>query len=170
MNKALGIVANEIREALPAMLFFLIAFHMIAVTKTVILEDYEISGASASIATVAALIVAKAILIVEKLPIAKFFSHRMLYNSIWKTLLFGAVAILFRVVEESIHLIAKHESLAMAMRHMFGEVHWSHFWIIQMWLFGLLFLYCLAAELVRTIGAAKVRALLLGSSERTSES
>lgn len=170
MNKALAIVANEFREALPAMLFFLIAFHMIVVTKTVILEDYEISAASASIATVAALIVAKAILIVEKLPIARLFSNRMLYNIIWKTLLFGAVAMLFRFVEELIPLIAKHEGFAMAMRHLFGEVHWSHFWVIQMWLFGLLFLYCLASELVRTIGAARVRALLLGPSGGTAES
>ena len=170
MNKAFAMVANEIREALPAMLFFLLAFHMIAVTKTVILEDYEISGASATIATVAALIVSKAILIVEKLPIARLFSNRMLYNIIWKTLLFGAVAILFRFVEEFIPLITKHEGLAMAMRHLFGEVTWSHFWVIQMWLFGLLFLYCLASELVRTIGAAKVKAMLLSSSDRGSGS
>lgn len=166
MNKVWAVVAKEVREALPAMLFFLIAFHMIAITKTVILDDYEISGATATIATVAALIVAKAILIVEKLPFARLFTTRMLYNIIWKTLLFGAVALLFRFLEEFISLIAKHESPAMAMEHLFGEVTWPHFWVIQMWLFGLLFLYCLASELVRTIGSAKVKAMLLDSNNR----
>lgn len=39
-------------------------------------------------------------------------------------------------------------------------------WVIQMWLFGLLFLYCLASELVRVIGAAKVKAMLLDSNNR----
>jgi hypothetical protein len=165
LSKALAVVANEIREALPAMLFFLIAFHMIAITKTVILDDYKISGASATIATVAALIVAKAILIVEKLPVARLFTTRMLYNILWKTLLFGAVTLLFRFLEEFISLIAKHEGSGMAIRQLFGEISWPHFWMIQMWLFSLLFLYCLASELVRAIGAAKVKAMLLTSND-----
>lgn len=38
--------------------------------------------------------------------------------------------------------------------------------VIQMWLFGLLFLYCLVSELVRVIGAAKVKAMLLDSNNR----
>jgi len=45
---------------------------------------------------------------------------------------------------------------------MIGGVTWTHFLIVQMWLFSLIFLYCLAAELVRVIGRAKVRELLLG--------
>jgi hypothetical protein len=35
----------------------------------------------------------------EKFPIARLFSGRMLYNILWKTLLFSAVSLLFRFVD-----------------------------------------------------------------------
>jgi len=82
---------------------------------------------------------------------------------LWKTLLFGVVATAFRVLEEVVPAMAGHEGLIAATRQAFGEVSWAHFWVIQMWLLALLFLYCLAAELVRVIGPAKVRAMLLSS-------
>jgi hypothetical protein len=168
MSKVMAIVAREIREAVPALLFFLVVFHMILITKDVILEDYNITTTSAAIATVSALIVAKAILVAEKLPIARLFSGRMLYNILWKTLLFSAVSLLFRFVEELIPLIAKHNGLVTAATHLLEEVSWPHFWVLQMWLYASLLLYCLASELVRMIGAVRVKGMLLGPKARVS--
>ena len=163
MSKVMAIVAREIREAVPALLFFLVVFHMILITKNMLLKEYHITTTGAAIATVGALIVSKAILVVEKLPIARLFSGRMLSNILWKTLLFSAVALLFRFVEEFIPLIAKHNSLITAAAHLIEEVSWPRFWVLQMWLCSSLLLYCLAAELVRMMGAAKVKEMLLGS-------
>jgi hypothetical protein len=170
MNKVLMSIAKEIREALPAMLFFLVAFHMIAITKTAILDEYKVSAASATFATVGALIVGKAILIVEKLPLARFFSVRVISNILWKTLLFGLVAMLFRILEELIPLLGKHQGFVAAVEHLSEDVSWSHFWVVQMWLFSLLFLYCLAAEFVRMVGPGKVRTLLFAPRDGTSDS
>ena len=163
MGTFITIVGREMRAAAPAMLFFLLVFHMIALTKAVILDDYHISTTGSTIATVVALIVAKAILVAEQLPIARLFSRRMLYNILWKTLLFGAVAVLFRFIEELVPLIAKHHGLVTAAAHLFEEVSWPHFWVLQMWLYASLLLYCLVAELVRMVGAAQVKRMLLGS-------
>jgi len=168
MSKVMAIVAREIREAVPALLFFLMVFHMILITKKVILEDYNITTTGTAIATVGALIVAKAILVVETLPIARLFSGRMLYNILWKTLLFSAVSLLFRFVEELIPLIAKHNGLVTAATHLLEEVSWPHFWVLQMWLSASLLLYCLASELVRMIGAVKVKGMLLDSKTKAS--
>jgi len=65
MSKMGGIAVREIREALPVTVFFLILFHMIALTKAVALDEYSITALRATAATVGALIVAKAI---RKLP------------------------------------------------------------------------------------------------------
>jgi hypothetical protein len=151
------------RAAAPAMLFFLLVFHMIALAKAVILDDYHISMTGSSIATVEALIIAKTILVAEKLPIARLFSRTMLYNILWKTLLFGAVSGLFRFREELMPLIAKHHGLVTAAAHLFEEVSWPHFWVLQMWLYASLLLYCLAAALVRMVGAVQVKGMLLGA-------
>jgi hypothetical protein len=169
MSKIGAIVAKEIREVLPATIFFLWLFHMIALTKAVIVGDYSITAMRATFATVGALIVAKAILIVENLPIARLFSSRLVFNALWKTLLFGAVALLFRFIEELIPLISKHESLVTATAHIYEEVPWPQFWVFQLWLFSALLLYCLASELVRMVGSEQVKRMLLGSEARPSE-
>ena len=169
MSKIGAIVAKEIREIVPATIFFLWLFHMIALTKAVIVGDYSITAMRATFATVGALIVAKAILIVENLPIARLFSSRLVFNVLWKTLLFGAVAFLFRFIEELIPLISKHESLVTAIAHVYEEIPWPQFWVFQLWVFSALLLYCLASELVRMVGAEEVKRMLLGSKATASE-
>jgi hypothetical protein len=71
MVRKLGaFVAKEVREVLPATILFLGLFHMIALTKAVALSDFSRSALRATTATVGALIVAKAILLVEALPLS----------------------------------------------------------------------------------------------------
>lgn len=123
----------------------------------------------ATVATIGALIVAKAILIVENLPIARFFSGRLVFNALWKTLLFGAVALLFRFIEELIPLIPKHEGLVNAIVHLYEEVSWPQFWVFQLWLFSALLLYCLASDLARRVGAENLKGMIFGSKPEPSE-
>ena len=163
MGRIGAVVAREIREAIPAILFFLWLFHMIALTKAVLLDDYSVTALRASTATVGALIVAKAILIVQALPIAGWFSSRLAFNVVWKALLFGAVTLLFRFVEEVLHLTFEHGNVLHATARLFEETSWPQFWVFQLWLFSALLLYCLAFELVHMVGAGKVKEMLLGT-------
>jgi len=162
-------VAREIREALPALVFFLFLFHMIALTKAVLLGDYSITALRATGSTIGALIVAKAILLVEALPIARLFSGRRVAHVLWKTLLFAAVVLLFRFVEEIIPLTSKHGGVVAATKAMYGEISWPLFWVLALWILGGLFLYCLASELVRAVGPEKVKELLFSTRTTGSE-
>ncbi len=166
MRRVVEVVARELREVLPAMLFFLVTFHMIAVTKAVVLADQHVDAIRSAVATVAALIVAKAILVVEQLPLARLFSAHLLATVVWKTLLFAVVATAFRVLEEVAPAMLRHESLGGAFGAAFGQVSWAHFWVVQMWLVALLFCYALAVELTRAVGASEMRAMLLGPARR----
>jgi hypothetical protein len=163
MKKIGTIIVREIREAVPATIFFLWLFHMIALTKAVTLGDYSITALRATVATVGALIVAKAILIVEALPISGIFSRQLWFHVLWKTLLFNVVVLIFRFIEEIIHLIRKHGELSTAVAQLYHETVWPQFWVFQLWLFCGLLLYCVAAEIVRMVGAQRVKAMLFGS-------
>ena len=165
MGRIGAIVAKEIREALPATIFFLFLFHMIGLTKAVALEDYSFTALRSAGATLGALIVAKAILLVDALPISRLSSASRIYQVIWKTLMYGVMVLAFRFVEELIPFVSKHGSLAPAMEAMFGEVSWALFAILSLWILGGLFLYCLAAELVRAIGVHKIRGVLFSAQE-----
>lgn len=168
MNRIGKVVAREIREGCPAMIFFLVLFHMIALTKAVSLNDYSVTALRAAGATVGALIVAKAILLVEALPIARLFSgRRLVVQILWKTLLYSMVALVFRVVEEIISSASRHGGVVPTAKAMYREVSWPLFGVLTLWIVGGLLLYCLASELVRAIGVGRVEEILFGLRRRS---
>jgi hypothetical protein len=162
MSKAMTAVKHELRELLPAMIFFLIAFHMLSLTKALLLDNYDITPTSSTIATVSAIIVAKTILLIDHTALARLFSSRLLYNLLWKTVLFGTIAVLFRQVEELVPVVLKHGDLGAAIRENLDSVSSNRFLIIHMWLYTLLFIYALASEAVRMVGRDGAWAVLLG--------
>ena len=162
----IGAIVAERSEVTPATILFLFLFHMIALTKAVSLGDYSIGALPATTATVGALIVAKAVLIVEALPITRLFSTRRAIHILWETLLFGAVALLFRFVEEIIPLASRHGGLVAATKAMLREISWPLFSVLTLWVLGGLFLYCLASELVRAMGPEKVKGIFFGAGGR----
>ncbi len=162
MSKAMTVVKNELRELLPAMLFFLVAFHMMSITKAVILTDYHITTTSSTVATVSALIVAKTILLLDHTALARLFSNRLLYNLLWKTLLFGTVAVCLRQVEELIPVMIKHGDIGAAIRAVISNIPTARFAIIHMWLYVMLLIYSSASEAVRMLGRPGAWAILWG--------
>jgi hypothetical protein len=162
MHKFGTVVMRELREMLPAMLFFLAAFHLIDATRAAILRNYHMTAETTMVATVSALIVAKAILIADKLPIARRFSSRAVYNVVWRAVLFTAVALLFRDLEELIPVWLKHGSVADTVREKAAGSSWLHFGILHVWLFTLVLLYCIGEVLVDFIGRDRVWGLLKG--------
>jgi hypothetical protein len=162
MGKAMAWLWKELREMTPAMIFFLIAFHMLSLTKALLLDNYHITATGSAIATVSAIIVAKAILIMDHTALARLFSSRLLYNLLWKTVLYGTVALLFRELEELIPVLLKHGDLGAAIGRAVADVSKARFLVIHMWLYTLLFIYALASEAVRMLGRDGLWAVLLG--------
>ena len=78
MQKILSVIVRKVREVIPATIFFFIAFHVVVFTKALMLEGYGIAATGSVVATIGALIVAKAILIADKLPFVNLFSDRAL--------------------------------------------------------------------------------------------
>lgn len=162
MGKFGTLILKEIREALPAIVFFLVLFHLIGLTKALLLQDYSITALRTVGATIGALVVAKAILVVEALPVARVNSDKRMYQVLWKAFLYSVVVLLFRILEEAIPLFAKHDGVITAAKAMYDEVAWPLFWVVALWTTGGLVLYSLAAELVEALGAARIKEILFG--------
>ena len=113
MNKVFGFIAKEFREILPALIYFMIAFHVLAITQALLLQRYGIEPAASVAATIMALIVAKAILVADALPLIDRFPDRpLIWNVVWKTLIYGLVAFAFRYLEEWIPRIGDAGGMA----------------------------------------------------------
>jgi hypothetical protein len=150
---------HEIRELLPAVIYFVITFNIIGFTKVLMLRDYGITVSTFVGATFGALLVAKAVLLVGVLPFMEPFPKSpILYNVLWKTLLYTVAAIMIQLLEEIMRSLLKHGGLAPAW-----DVLWRpHFWEIQIWLFMVLLVFCTLRELIRVLGPAEAKKIFLG--------
>jgi hypothetical protein len=162
-------VLKEFKAVLPPTLLFLFLFHMLGITKAVAQNDLSFDALRATTATVAALIVAKAILLVEVLPFAKWFSGHRFVHVLWRSFLFWLMAVLFHVLEEVVSIAIKSKSFEGAFRTYSEELHWPMFCVGIVWLFGGLLLYSILAEIVEAVGPARIKSILFGKRDRIAE-
>ena len=155
MKRIGRIVLHEIRVAIPAFLFFLVFFHMLALTRAVANNDLEITALRASAATIGALLVAKSILIVESLPLARWFSGILVVNILWRTFLFGLVVLAFRILEQAVE---DHYSPggAKSITDFFTHSLSPPVLVEVGWIFIGMFGFCLIAEYCRLLGGELV--------------
>jgi hypothetical protein len=161
-------IAHEFRELLPTVIFFIIAFHLLSLTRSLMLREYGVHAAAAASATVGALLVAKVVLIADSLPLINRFPERpLIYNVTWKTTLYVLAALVVHYLEHLIPVWWRVGDLATANRRLLEEVVWPHFWAVQLWLVVLLLLYCAMRELIRAIGPHEVKRMFFGPASGT---
>lgn len=112
---------------------------------------------------VAALILGKAVLLADLLPIINRYPDKpLIYNVTWKTLIYLLVAGLIHYVERLIHFSRQAGGLVAGNEKLLAEMIWPHFWAIQILLFVLILMYCTIHELVRFIGTDQMRKIFFG--------
>ncbi len=168
MQTILRAIKHELREVVPPMIFFFVAFNVITYTKKLMLEQYGIEFSGFVTAAVGALIVAKVVLIADEIPfINKYPDKPLIYNVVWKTVIYILVTFIVRFLEFLIPLWWQYRDLNLAVDHLLAETIWPHFWAIQIWLFCLFFVYVSFRELARTLGEEKFFQIFLGLQRST---
>jgi hypothetical protein len=166
MNSIGATIKHEMRELIPAVVYFVITFNLIGFTKVLMLREYGITVSTFVGATLGALLVATAVLTVGILPFMEPFPKiPILYNALWKTLLYALAAFMIQVLEEIVRSLLKHGGLDPAW-----DMLWRpHFWGIQIWLVMVLLVFCTFRELIRVLGPEQAKEIFLGirSSRRT---
>jgi hypothetical protein len=154
---------HEFHEVLPPAIFFLIAFHIVVFDQRLILRQYGLPLSSVVVATVAALLVAKVVVITDMFPLINRFPDKpLIYNVVWKTVIYVVAALLIHYLEYLLPLWWHTRELGAANRLLMGKIVWPHFWAIQLWLVVLLFVYCALRETVRAIGREKMMLMFFG--------
>jgi hypothetical protein len=162
-SRILHWVAHELREAIVPFVFFLAVFGLGRLSRLLLLEEYHVTVVGSAVAVVGALIVAKAILVAEALPLTNAFRGRALAYVIgWKALVYGTIAMAFHLLEELIPFVRKSGSLTAGFAQMVAEASWPHFSVIALWLGFAVVLYCVGREFATALGPERMRALMLG--------
>jgi hypothetical protein len=115
-------------------------------------------------AAVGALIVGKVVLIADNFSfVNKFPEKPLIYNTVWKTIIYIVAALAVRYLERLIEFAKQYGGIVVGNRHFWNEMSWDKFLLIQMWLSVLFLIFCALRELIRVIGGEKVIQIFFGS-------
>jgi hypothetical protein len=163
MHRVLVKLKEELLAILPPTLYFFVALHLVFLIRVLMLEGTGIKVTTSVSIALAALILGKAVLIADLLPIINRFPAKpLIYNVLWKTLLYQMLAAAVHYAERLVDFSRQAGGLVAGNEKLLAEIVWPHFWAIQILLFLLILIYCTLHELVRLIGKDKAKQLFFG--------
>jgi hypothetical protein len=154
---------EEFFKLLPPTIYFFVALHIVAFVHVLMLKKTGLAPSSTISIAVGALILGKAVLIADMLPMINRFPNKpLIYNVAWKTLIYLLVATLIHYLERLVDFWRQAGSFVAGNEKLLAEIVWPHFWAIQIILLILIVMYCTMHELVRVIGKEKVLQIFFG--------
>jgi hypothetical protein len=163
MSKVAAKIKEEFLAILPPTIFFFIALHIVALVRALMLKATGITAFSTISIAVAALILGKAVLIADMLPIINRYPEKpLIYNVVWKTAIYLLVSALIHYVERVVDFSRQAGGIIAGNRKLLAEMVWPHFWAIQIILFIMVITYCTGCELVRVVGRERMVRMFFG--------
>jgi hypothetical protein len=143
----------QVKHVLPPTIFFFVGFNLILWTKHLILKEYGIDFSGLVIATLAALLIGKAVLVTDNLPLMHRFDGAPLIQPIlFKSLIYWACVFILRLIEVLAHFLADGGTISGFPAYVVEQFSWSRFLSIQIWLMVLLLVYVIIHELNMLFG------------------
>ena len=156
---------RELREMLPPTIFFFIGFNLIVGTTNLLVADYGAAFGTFMLATGAALVVGKAVLVANATRSIRRYDRAPLIRPIlFKSAFYWAVVFVARLLEHWIRFwLVEHHPLGTFLPHMLATFDWHRFTAIQLWIFVLFLIYETATELNHLFGEGELWHLLVTS-------
>ena len=143
----------QVKHVLPPTIFFFVGFNLILWTKHLILREHDIEFSGFVVATLAALLVGKAVLVTDNLPLMHRLDGRPLIQPIlFKTAIYWLCILVVRLAEELIYFIAGGSAVSDFPTFLVDHFSWPRFLSIQIWLMVLFLVYVTAHELNTLFG------------------
>ena len=144
---------EQVKHVLPPTIFFLVGFNLILWTKRLILEEQGIEFSGFFTATVAALLVGKAVLVTDNLPFMRRFDGApMIQPILFKSAIYWLCVLIVRLAEGLVHFLAAGGVIADFPEHLVQHFSWPRFLSIQIWLTVLFLIYVTIHELNMLFG------------------
>jgi hypothetical protein len=163
MGKASEKIKEEFLALIPPTIFFFVTLGLVAVVRMLMAKGTGLPISTPIQVAVGALILGKAVLIADMLPVINRYPAKPLaYNVAWKTAIYVLVALVIHYLERLVDFWKQAGGFVAGNEKLLAEIVWPHFWAIQIILAVLIFDYCVVHELARVIGVKKLREMFFG--------
>src|SRR5262245_22580460 len=152
---------HEVREALPPTIFFFVGFNFIVLTTNLLVAQYLIAVSNFMLATMAALVVGKAVLVANKMPLLRRYDRAPLIQPIlFKTAFYWVIVFFARLLERLAHFLVEGNSPGDFGSYLITTFSWHRFSAISLWIFVLFLIYVTVSEFSHLFGPGEIRRLL----------
>jgi hypothetical protein len=161
-RRAAARILHELRSALAPTLFFFVGFNFIVLTTNLLVADYAVAVSNFMLATVAALVVGKAVITANAMPFLTLFDRAPLIEPIlFKTTVYWVAVFFARLAERFVRfsLIDGNRPSDFGA-YLISSFSWHRFVAISLWIFVLFLVYVTASEFSQLFGPAEMRRLL----------
>ena len=147
-----------LRHMAPPTLFFFFGFNLILWTTRLALAEHGIDVKGFATATVAALLVGKAVPVTDSLRfMARFDGAPLIQPILFKSAIYWLCVFLVRLVEALVHYAIAHGTVGGFLPYLVDHFSWGRFLFIQVWLMMLFLLYVTIHELDNLFGHGELR-------------
>jgi len=155
-------ILHEMLQAVPPTVFFLVGFNLIVLTTNLLVAQYLVAVSNFMLATVAALVVGKAVLVANNLPMIRHYDRAPLIQPIlFKTAVYWIIVFVARLLERFVHFsVIDRNSPFDFGPYLLQTFSWSRFIAISLWILVLFFVYVGATEFSQLFGPGEIMRLL----------
>jgi hypothetical protein len=162
LRRILAVIGHEMREMLPPTIFFALGFNLIVLTTHLTTGSYGRQLFTFTLATTGALLVGKAVLLANAMPLMRRFDNApLLYPILFKTFVYWLVVLALRLVEALVEGLVADGSVVAAFNEAEARFSWARFVAVQIWVLVLFLAYVTADELNALFGAGELRRVFL---------
>jgi len=148
---------REVRDMMPAVIFFFFGFNLVLLTKQLFLDAYLVTLADLMLAAVSALIAGKVVLVGDAIPLMRRYENApLIYSIVYKTIFYVVLVFFARLIEAAVPFIG-HGGWDPFVDHLLTVFSWKRFIATQLWIIVLFAVYVTGAELSRLFGDGELR-------------
>ena len=152
----------QVKHVLPPTVFFFFGFNLILITRWLTLREHGIPFTNFFTATLLALLVGKAVLVVDNLHFMRRFDGAPLIQPIlFKSMIYWLCVFVLRLAEGLFQFSRDGGALGDFPNFLAAQFSWSRFLVIQIWLMVLFLVYVTAHELNSLFGDGELPRLFL---------
>ena len=153
------------REALPPTIFFFVGFNFIVLTTNLLVAQYLVAVSNFMLATVAALVVGKAVLVANKMPLSETLRSGSAdpTDPVQDRVLLGRRV--FRAPARAFCAFLRSRAIrrAISSAYLITTFSWHRFSAISLWILVLFLIYVTASEFSHLFGPGEMRRLFFTS-------